>query len=328
MDDLGSRLRQAHRHISPPEPAFDRLVDRRRRKRRTSRIASLAMALVVTAAGVAGAVVALGHTGSARHGGAGLSNGGNNGPNLVASPGQYYYSKTQIYYDEYAPGETDLGTQGPWTIEMWFGTDASGRAVFVDDKAASAQSVSYGWDGPPDKTYGAGQMPLEDLSNLPTDPNELYDRLMQRSMPGGASPNPIPTSSPGRSEQDTALLRTLQDLFDEGEQYTPPAVRAAMFDVASKLDGVQTVGDETDPVGRPAIGLKWEISYQGPPSLVEWFFDPSSKQLMAETWSQDGKVIEGRVVTEAGIADSTQAAPNSENEFFPPADRAPSFLNQ
>src|SRR5438093_1969745 len=158
MDDLGSRLRQIHRRVSSPEPAFDRLVDRRRRKRRNSRIASLAMAFIVVGAGLAGAVVALGHTGTARQ--HGTADGGGTGPNLVAGPGQYYYSKTQIYYDEYAPNEPDLGTQGPWTIEQWFGTDASGRAVFVDDKAASG-NISYGWNGPPDKTYGPGRMPLE-----------------------------------------------------------------------------------------------------------------------------------------------------------------------
>src|SRR5436305_6609992 len=151
------------------------------------------MAFVVDGECRAGAVGALGHTGTARQ--HGTADGGGTGPNLVAGPGQYYYSKTQIYYDEYAPNEPDLGTQGPWTIEQWFGTDASGRAVFVDDKAASG-NISYGWNGPPDKTYGPGRMPLEDLSNLPTDSDQLYDRLVQRAT-GGASPNPIPTSSPG-----------------------------------------------------------------------------------------------------------------------------------
>src|SRR5207244_6458566 len=127
----------------------------------------------------------------------------------------------------------------------------------------------------PNKTYGPGEMPLGNLSSLPSDPNKLYDRLAQRSMPGGASPNPIPTSSPGRSEQDTALLRTLQDLFDGDEQFTPPAVRAAMFDVASRIDGVETISGTTDPVGRPATGLRWAVQYgDGAPSYVAWFFDP------------------------------------------------------
>src|SRR2546423_14881144 len=101
MNDLGSRLRRAHMRISPPEPAFDRLVDRRRRKRRTSRIASLAMALVVTAAGVAGAVLALGHTGPTRHA-HGFSDS-RPAPNPVARPGQFSYSRKQIPFAGSSP---------------------------------------------------------------------------------------------------------------------------------------------------------------------------------------------------------------------------------
>src|SRR5438445_13631149 len=107
-------MQRARTRIDPQEPSFDRLLDRRRRRRRNGRIASLAMALVVTGGAVAGAVVALGHTGPARHGGARFADGG---PNLVAGPGQYYFTRTAIYCDEYAPGHSDLGAQGPGTVE-------------------------------------------------------------------------------------------------------------------------------------------------------------------------------------------------------------------
>jgi hypothetical protein len=121
----------------------------------------------------------------------------------------------------------------------------------------------------------------------------------------------------------------MQDLFDGDEQFTPPAVRAAMFDIARGITGVETLNGIVDPVGRPAVGLRWEISYPGSaPSVVEWFFDPSSKQLMAETWSQDGKVIQARIVTEAGIADSTDGPPQAADRFFPAASQAPSFMGQ
>jgi hypothetical protein len=324
MDDFGSRLRHAHRRIGPPEPAFDRLVDRRKRKRRTSRIASLAMALVVTAGGIAGAVVALGHTGSARHVGPGLADGGSTGPNLVAGPGQYYYSRTQIYFAGSSPPPSEV--VGPWTLSIWFAPDGSGRSLFSDPtNMPDEPSQTFGWRGGPDETYGPGRFPLQYLSNLSTNPDDLRAQLSARTSAGGASPNPIPTSSPGRSETDTSMLRTLQDLFNADEQFTTPAVRAAMVDVASGVDGVETLRGVTDPVGRPATGLRWEIFYQDTPSYVEWYFDPSSKQLMAETWMQDGKVLEARVVSEAGIADSTDAPPTSSNDFFPAAQREPSF---
>src|SRR5205807_2194192 len=66
MDDLGTGLRGAHTRIPPPEPAFDRLLDRRDRKRRNSRIASIAMALAVMVGGLSAVVIALGSSGGTR----------------------------------------------------------------------------------------------------------------------------------------------------------------------------------------------------------------------------------------------------------------------
>src|SRR2546423_11184554 len=323
MDVLETSLRPGHTRIVAREPAFDRLVGRRRRKRRNARIASIAMAFVVFAGGVAGAVVALGHSGPGRHG-PGFASSGGSGPNLVANDGEYYYSRTQIYFAGSSPPPSQV--VGPWTLSIWFAPDGSGRSLFSDPtNMPDEPSQTFGWRGGPDETYGPGRFPLQYLSNLSTNPDDLRAQLSARTSAGGASPNPIPTSSPGRSETDTSMLRTLQDLFNADEQFTTPAVRTAMFDVASGVDGVETMTGATDPVGRPAIGLRWEIFYQDTPSFVEWYFDPSSKQLMAETWMQDGKVLEARVVTEAGMADSTDAPPTSSNDFFPTAQREPSF---
>src|SRR5437588_6715709 len=113
MTDPIDSLRRTRSRFDPPEPAFDRLLDRRRRKRRTTRITSIAMAFAVVSVGVAGALYAFHGAGSSRHGVAsGGGQGSTTGPNLVAGPGQYYYSKTQIYYDESAPGDPNAGVQG------------------------------------------------------------------------------------------------------------------------------------------------------------------------------------------------------------------------
>src|SRR2546430_2565178 len=97
MTDPIDSLQRARTRFDPPEPAFDRLLDRRRRRRRTSRIASIAMAFVVVSAGIAGALYAFRGTGTARHGiasGGGQTSAG--GPNLVARPGQYYFWKGEV----------------------------------------------------------------------------------------------------------------------------------------------------------------------------------------------------------------------------------------
>ena len=322
MDDLKNSLQRARARIEPPEPALDRLVDRRNHRKRNRQITSIAMAFVVMAVGVAAVALALGSSGPEKHGQGGVADDGEH--NLVAGPGQYYYSRTDLYFGPALTNES--GLRGPWKLTIWFAPDASGRSTFAGPTDTSENgSDTFGWRGGPDQSYGPGKFPLEDLSSLPSDPDELRNRLVQRSSEGGASPNPIATSSPGRSPADSALLRTFQDLFNGDEQFTPPEVRAAMFEVAAGITGVETL-QTTDPVGRPAIGLRWAIQYSDSPSYVEWFFDPDTHQLMAESWTHGDEIYEGRVITEAGISDSTESPPASGDQFFPRAERSPSFV--
>jgi hypothetical protein len=91
---------------------------------------------------------------------------------------------------------------------------------------------------------------------------------------------------------------------------------------------VTTTERTADPVGREAIALRWVVEYKGPPSYVEWFFSPPTKQLMAETWTQDGQVLEARIVIAAGIAESTKKSPGPDQSFFPPAEVSPSFAKR
>lgn len=313
-------LERIRRQVPPPERAFERLADRRRRKMRNRRVGTAVLALLVGTAGLGGAVLAFGG-GQPDDLGPGVSEG----PRLVAGPGEYYYSRTLRYYgDDLCDGCSSSGLLGPWTEELWFGPDGSGRAVFSENPPPDG-SVGYVGIVDEDRTFGPGEVPLEDLSNLPTDPVELLDRLTVRSSPGGSSPNPIATTSPGRSQEATSLLRTLQDLFDGGEQFTPPLVRAAMFEVARGIDEVETLAQTTDPVGRTAVSLRWIVQYEGPPSVVEWFFDPETKQLMAETWTQEGEILQARIVTDAGIVSSTTEVPGPGDGFFPSAEAPPDF---
>jgi hypothetical protein len=323
MDDLRNLLQRAGEQTPPPNDPYERLLRRRDRRRRNKRLTSGALALCLAAVGTAVAVMAIGGPGPAEP--EVIPGAQETGPILVADEGEYYYTRTLLYYEDLPCDGCQGRLLGPWTFEIWFGPNASGRAVFVDNPLPDG-SVDYSWRGDPDRTYGPGEMPFEDLSALPTDPAELHAHLTERSAPGGASPNPIATTSPGRSQEDTSLLRTFQDLFDGDEQFTPPLVRAAMFEVAAGITGVETIEGTTDPVDRPAISLRWVIQYEGPPSVVEWFFDPETKQLMAETWTQEGQILQARVVTEAGIAGSDDGPPPAGDLFFPAADGPPWFV--
>lgn len=56
MTDVRSKLRRASEYVTPPQRAFERMVERRERKRRTERIAAATVALVLAIVVVGGTV--------------------------------------------------------------------------------------------------------------------------------------------------------------------------------------------------------------------------------------------------------------------------------
>src|SRR5438552_6711675 len=154
--DVTQRLRISSSAATPPEPAYERLMDRRDRRRRNGRLASGIMAFVVLGAGIAVAAVAfVGHGQGVRHATGGFAASGSD-PGLVAGPGQYYYWKTQRVMS------------GPDVVEeMWWGEDGAGRDRV--DSANPRYGVLNGETWQPGDFPGV--FPFEtDLSGLSTDP--------------------------------------------------------------------------------------------------------------------------------------------------------------
>ena len=297
MDDLKDALRRARGGIAPPEPAFDRLVDRRRRKQRNGRIASVAMAVVALGVGIAAAALAFGHSGSGRH--APADDAEKAGPNLVAGPGQYYYWKIQ----RVLPGP-DLLEQ------MWWGEDGSGRYL-VDQSNPNYGTLSgHAWS--PDEFPGV--VPFEtDLSGLSTSPDDLRGQLIDRSGPGGASPRPQVTIAPGVSLDTSELWSAATQILQMGN--ATPKLRVALYEVlASLVEPEQGVGVE-DPAGRPAVVLTLQVGEYSGGGYQKLFFDPDTHLFMAMTGGQDGTLI----VLDDGIVDSRPKAPSPDGRFFPPA---------
>jgi hypothetical protein len=300
VDDLDlhrkEALRRARSSAQPPEPAFERLVQRQERKQRNGRIASAAVALVVMAGLVAGGVWTLAHrpsrtvVGSSGPSGPSVTSApsaGATSPSLVAAPGQYYYWKTV------RPLEG-----GNVVEELWWGTDGSGRYQ-VD-----ATNEAYGT--PKSQTWQPGGLPgvwpfETDVSGLSTDPATLLNQLLDRSAEGGASPMPEVTLSPGVSPETSRIWRSIQNMLEQGAAI--PALRAALFDVAAGLDGVREEPGATDPVGRPAVALSLSIAqYDGGCADTMWF-DPDTHVLLAS----DGDLgcSPSMIVVAGGIVGST-----------------------
>lgn len=157
------------------------------------------------------------------------------------------------------------------------------------------------------------------VSNLSTDPDEFLRQLTERSSPGGASPVPIATTSPGRSQETTSVLRSMSDLLGFDSVLMPGQIRA-LFGAAQQVDGVTTQHDVVDPWGRPAVSLSHVINYPPSPGAdLVWFFDPDSGQFLGEAWvdEQPGKASWRTVVEMAGITDSDDETPAPGAQFIP-----------
>jgi hypothetical protein len=299
--DVVERLRRIGAGAQAPEPAYERMLTRKDRKRRNSRFASGIMAFVVLAAGMATAAVAFtGHGVKAHHGGSYASSGGNS--NLVAGPGQYYYWKTERIMN--APNVVE---------EMWWGEDGSGRYV------ADQTNPDYGT--PSDQSWQPsgfpGVFPFEtDLSGLSTDPSVLRSQLLDRSAPTGASPQPQVTMAPSTSLDSSELWNAGTQILQMGN--ATPALRAALFDVLSGLPEA-TTGRGTDPVGRDAITVTMDTGDGSSSDTKALFFDPSTHLLLAMVFGQRPTLI----VLDGGIVDSTQATPTEQGSFFQSVSNAP-----
>ena len=297
MDTLDERLRRAGEVVSPPEPALDRLARRRERRHRNRRVASAMVALSVAAGGIGAAVMAMGaladretvQTPAAAPGAK---------PPPPLGPGEYFYEKT-IRLLPHAYGLAG----GRVTEETWWGRDGSGRRV------ADSTTPDYGLG--PTGTWGRGEMRVEDLSGLSTDPDVLAQQLRQRSAPGGASPQPPGTPGPGVGEDSASLWRAIGHLLEMPN--AEPALRAALFEVAAGIPEVDVRRDVEDPVGRRAIALDVAMGN----GAFTTFFDPDALQFLASVEDYGGGAFY-RIVESAGIVGSTENKPQGSQLLVPP----------
>jgi hypothetical protein len=310
MDDLNIRneLQRARNVARPPEPAYERLLRRRDQKRRNARVASAVTAFVIVAAAVTGTVVAFGLHGAGNGRSPQQPAAGGTGPNLVAGPGQYYYWKT-----------VRPMKGGNVVEEMWWGEDGSGRY-----KIDSPPNPNYGT--PDDQSWGRpdgfpGVFPFEtDLSKLSTDPSVLSGQLQERTSPTGASPEPEVTIGPALNKEESSLWRSITNLVEMGN--ATPSLRAAIFEVASHLPGVDAQAGAEDPVGRPAVTLAVHLGSGYCRGTNTMFFDPRTHLLLAS----DGDLgcSPSVIVVAGGIVDSRSDVVAPGQGFLPaPAKEIP-----
>ncbi len=243
----------------------------------------------------------------------------------VSSEGQYRYTRSENAYRA-----TSVAREGVYTVlvshqrEMWVAPDGSGRLrerseepIFLgprDREAWEASGSPKLWKpGTSSKTFGPGGLHYEDFSGLSTDPDELYEQIERRAVDGKTSGVPVPEGAPVAVN----MFAIVGDLLRE--TVAPPDLRAALYEVAARIPGVELVGRVTDPAGRTGMAVAMVSEADG--LRLELVFDPETTELLAERqvllrrvdWvdAERGTVIGWVAYLESGSVDSTSARPAS-----------------
>jgi hypothetical protein len=190
---------------------------------------------------------------------------------LIPGPGQYLYTKSvDAYLDTTVPA-TGAGTEYsvlvPRVRETWLGPDGgrlystSGKPRFLTSRdrarwiAAGRPSLA---EAPAEDPLGAAK-PLD----LPSDPAALYARLQREAAGNGNGVDAEMFTLVGDSLRETSAT---------------PEQRAALFQVASEIPGVELVGRVEDTAGRPGIAVARD--HDGIRSTL--IFDPETSAMLSE----------------------------------------------
>ncbi|MEA2522049.1 MAG: hypothetical protein QOI81_1695 [Actinomycetota bacterium] len=195
-------------------------------------------------------------------------------PGSVLGDGQYYLIQVQEFGTKRT---TDLGSGSVFAMTVrdsmrtWIAADgtsyretaySSVRFSSPDDQAtwqeAGRPTIPHAGDVDKDR-FAKGNGPWMDTSGLSSDPVQLESQLRTRD---GVT-------------TDQGLYDTIGNLLSQGD--ASPALRAALFHVASGITGVELVGDVTDPLGRAGTAIALDESGH----RTELIFDGSTSDLLA-----------------------------------------------
>ncbi len=277
LESLGARQGSGLLAAAPRRP-------RRRRKTMVSiAAAGLAIALAVPI------VLPGGGTGGAEPAAAALLHrvalrAAKQPPEPMPLPGQYTYARSRsvsTFLYVVGDGRTILFTQ-PLVRTSWIGPDGSGRILstagavtFLTEQdratwiaAGSPDLCADVCEGQTqDELFGPGELAIRNFVDLPTDPEELLELIESRELIGGPS-----------GDWETFVI--IGDLLRETS--LQPEERAALYQVAAELPGVELVGRVVDAAGRPGIAVAHTRTNTDAPSRHELIFDPTTAKLLAE----------------------------------------------
>ena len=193
--------------------------------------------------------------------------------------GEYVYVKSEgvQLMDVSQQAGVRFSVHVPFVREVWMGEhsllrETGGKAEFITPKDREtwvAAGKPHFYDGPQTSREPLNKYVPLDLS---TNPSVLFARLKLEALGHG-----------------TGLYNEMFVLVgdDLRETATSPAQRAALYEVAARIPGVELVGNVNDSAGRPGIAVAMTDATSHTHHVLT--FDPTTSQLLAE----EETVVEG-----------------------------------
>jgi hypothetical protein len=194
--------------------------------------------------------------------------------------------------------------------ERWVGPDGDARIVTTPQPPAfpSARDRALWREaGRPladarrsDRTVDAAALArtldpgLRPLDRLPTDPDALHD-VLRAAAARGEVPANVRTF-----ELVASLL---------GHAAASPELRAALFTVASRIEGIEFAGPARDPLGRrgEAVAIESDDSGRSIRHLI--VYAPRRAQLLASVATMEGGPFSSRILLASGATATAHARP-------------------
>lgn len=232
---------------------------------------------------------------------------------------RYAYAKARTLYMATAADPPPFSVLIPSVRESWIAADGSGRIwetagapIFFDERDRARWTATGGWTAkraPTDRRFGPRPFWAEE-TRLPTDPDRLLEVLREKA----ESENPPPED--GYSIEGE-MLEEISSLLHSPA--ASPALRAALYRVMAKIDGVELVGDVTDPAGRAGVALSGPAFYGRDFARRLLIIDPHTSSVLAEQTILEKPIEEvnaqppvliGQIVyVDSAWVDSTDATP-------------------
>jgi hypothetical protein len=228
-------------------------------------------------------------------------------PPLALGAGQYVYTRSRdVSAAVTVVGGSTFAALEPHSREIWLNAAGNGRLhtvtgqpTFITERDRAAWIAA---GRPQISTPGAHDDVLHGMPRveIPTDPDRAYAQLKRKTAAFGAA-------------QYTEMFTLVGDNLRETT--ATPEQRAALYAVAARIPGVESLGPAVDPAGRRGVAVAMDDAARHIRQTL--IFDPATSRLLAEqeialSGSQEfpaGTRIESAVYLETAIVDSAGERP-------------------